>query len=193
MAELNKMVGFVTTTRPEEAIAFYRDKLGFTFRRNDGFALVFDAYGTILRVGKAKKFKAVPIRFSAGKYQTSMQQRHCWHSVGSRSSAFLACPRAKTGSGSLPRAIRWHCSRIPRKMCCRSHRIQFHSETPQRSRISRAITHCGYDLRQFPLTIASVFETMHGHWDLTFDPCECCPMPHVHPHRVEESPNNFAC
>jgi predicted enzyme related to lactoylglutathione lyase len=56
MAKLENMVGFVMTTKPEEAKAFYGGKLGFTFVRDDGFALVFDAHGTMLRIAKAQKF-----------------------------------------------------------------------------------------------------------------------------------------
>ena len=53
---LNKMVGFVTTTAPERARAFYGDTLGFRFIEDDGFALAFDANGTLLRVAKAQSF-----------------------------------------------------------------------------------------------------------------------------------------
>ncbi len=58
MAALTKMIGFVTTTDAEKAKAFYGDALGFTFVKDDGFALVFDAHGTMLRVAKAKEHKA---------------------------------------------------------------------------------------------------------------------------------------
>lgn len=54
--KLDRMVGFVITTKPEEAKAFYTDKLGFTFLRDDGFALVFDANGLMIRAGKMKTF-----------------------------------------------------------------------------------------------------------------------------------------
>jgi catechol 2,3-dioxygenase-like lactoylglutathione lyase family enzyme len=53
---LNRMIGFVTTTHPEEAQAFYAGTLGFRFLGDDGFALVFDANGTMLRVNKARSF-----------------------------------------------------------------------------------------------------------------------------------------
>jgi catechol 2,3-dioxygenase-like lactoylglutathione lyase family enzyme len=51
-----KMIGFVITTRPEDAKVFYERKLGFRFRQDDGFALVFDAHGSMLRVTKVKDF-----------------------------------------------------------------------------------------------------------------------------------------
>jgi len=54
--KLEKMVGFVVTTRPEEAKAFYSEKLGFRFVSDDDFAIVFDANGTMLRVVKAKSW-----------------------------------------------------------------------------------------------------------------------------------------
>jgi catechol 2,3-dioxygenase-like lactoylglutathione lyase family enzyme len=53
---LTRMVGFVTTTAPERARGFYGDILGFRFLEDDGFALSFDANGTLLRVGKAQHF-----------------------------------------------------------------------------------------------------------------------------------------
>jgi catechol 2,3-dioxygenase-like lactoylglutathione lyase family enzyme len=56
MPVLTRMVGFVTTTQPARARAFYEDTLGFAFLGDDGFALAFDANGTSLRVAKAKAF-----------------------------------------------------------------------------------------------------------------------------------------
>ena len=56
MSVLTRMVGFVTTTAPERAKAFYRDTLGFRLVEDDGFALSFDANGTLLRVAKAQSF-----------------------------------------------------------------------------------------------------------------------------------------
>jgi catechol 2,3-dioxygenase-like lactoylglutathione lyase family enzyme len=53
---VDSVVTFLITTRPDEAIAFFRDKLGLTFLRDDGFALVFDINGTMLRVGKMSSF-----------------------------------------------------------------------------------------------------------------------------------------
>ena len=55
---LSKFVGFAITTKPEEAKIFYGEKLGFNFLRDDGFALVFDAHGTMLRVSKMREFTA---------------------------------------------------------------------------------------------------------------------------------------
>lgn len=56
MPVLTRMVAFVTTTNPERARAFYSGILGFRFVVDDGFALVFDANGTMLRIAKAQAF-----------------------------------------------------------------------------------------------------------------------------------------
>ncbi len=59
MTRLTSMIGFVTTTDAEKAKTFYGNVLGFQFVKDDGFALVFDAHGTMLRVAKAKGHKPV--------------------------------------------------------------------------------------------------------------------------------------
>jgi catechol 2,3-dioxygenase-like lactoylglutathione lyase family enzyme len=56
MSVLTKIVGFVNTTKPEEARAFYGGVLGFRLISDDEFALAFDANGTTIRVGKARSF-----------------------------------------------------------------------------------------------------------------------------------------
>ncbi len=60
MIELKRMVGFLTTANPDAASRFYRDSLGFKFIRDDGFALVFDAQGTMLRIAKTKPGQFTP-------------------------------------------------------------------------------------------------------------------------------------
>jgi catechol 2,3-dioxygenase-like lactoylglutathione lyase family enzyme len=49
---LNRVVTFLLTKDPSVCIPFYRDLLGFTYLRDDGFALVFDLHGTLLRISK---------------------------------------------------------------------------------------------------------------------------------------------
>lgn len=62
--KLDKVVTFVVTTKPEDAKAFYRDRLGFKFLQDDSFALVFDAHGTMLRVVKMKPKKFAPASYT---------------------------------------------------------------------------------------------------------------------------------
>lgn len=56
MPVLTRMVGFLTTSNPEEAKAFYGGMLRFRLISDDDFALAFDANGTMIRVGKAQSF-----------------------------------------------------------------------------------------------------------------------------------------
>ncbi len=53
----HKLVAFVITTDAERAKAFYGGTLGLRFIANDGFAVVFDANGTTVRVGIAKELQ----------------------------------------------------------------------------------------------------------------------------------------
>jgi catechol 2,3-dioxygenase-like lactoylglutathione lyase family enzyme len=53
---LDHVVTFLLTKNPEASKRFYRDALGFKFLRDDGFALVFDAQGTMLRISKMADF-----------------------------------------------------------------------------------------------------------------------------------------
>jgi len=53
---MDNVVTFLLTQNPEAAIAFYRDRLGLKFLRDDGFALVFDLNGVMLRIGKVPSF-----------------------------------------------------------------------------------------------------------------------------------------
>ena len=64
MTELKRMVAFVVTTKPDAAIEFYRDKMGFKFAGDDGFALVFDAHGTMLRIAKMQEGQFQPARYT---------------------------------------------------------------------------------------------------------------------------------
>ena len=56
-----KLVGFVATTDFARARAFYGDVLGLKFLKDDGFALVFEASGVMVRVAKVPgEFKPAP-------------------------------------------------------------------------------------------------------------------------------------
>jgi catechol 2,3-dioxygenase-like lactoylglutathione lyase family enzyme len=57
---MDSVVTFLLTQNPEAAIAFYRDKLGLNYLRDDGFALVFDLHGVMLRIGKVPSFTPAP-------------------------------------------------------------------------------------------------------------------------------------
>lgn len=48
------IVAFIPTKDPEKARAFYEGVLGLRFVKDDGFALVLDANGIMVRVAKAQ-------------------------------------------------------------------------------------------------------------------------------------------
>jgi catechol 2,3-dioxygenase-like lactoylglutathione lyase family enzyme len=56
----NRAIAFVATSRPAEALAFYRDVLGLSLVEDSPFAIVFDAFGTMLRVQKAAQVVLAP-------------------------------------------------------------------------------------------------------------------------------------
>lgn len=53
---MDSLVTFLLTQNSDAALSFYRDTLGLTFLRDDGFALVFDVKGVMLRIGKVPTF-----------------------------------------------------------------------------------------------------------------------------------------
>ena len=69
------IVAFVATTDPKRAKAFYVKTLGLRLVSEDGFALAFDAGGTMLRVAIVKTLQPAGTRSLAGSCRTS--QRPC--------------------------------------------------------------------------------------------------------------------
>jgi catechol 2,3-dioxygenase-like lactoylglutathione lyase family enzyme len=60
MLSTSPLVAFVPTQNSIGAHAFYADTLGLRFVSDDGFALVFDANGTMLRIVRAGDFTPFP-------------------------------------------------------------------------------------------------------------------------------------
>lgn len=55
-----KVIGFVPTTDPVRARAFYEKQLCLTFVSEDAFALMFDANGTMIRVACVATYTPAP-------------------------------------------------------------------------------------------------------------------------------------
>ena len=64
-----KLIGFVPNTDFARAKAFYVDVLGLRFIKDDGFALVLDANGNMVRVLKVADLK--PAQFTALGWEVS--------------------------------------------------------------------------------------------------------------------------
>ncbi len=60
MLSSNKIVAFVPTRDSAKARSFYEGVLGLRFVKDDGFALVLDANGIMIRVAKAPEFTPAP-------------------------------------------------------------------------------------------------------------------------------------
>jgi catechol 2,3-dioxygenase-like lactoylglutathione lyase family enzyme len=60
MLAKSKIIAFVPTRNPARARKFYERTLGLRFVRDDHFALVFNAGGTMLRVAKVPQFTPAP-------------------------------------------------------------------------------------------------------------------------------------
>ena len=60
MLGANNIIAFVPTKNPDKARAFYEGMLGLRFVKDDGFAMVFDANGIMIRVAKAGDFTPAP-------------------------------------------------------------------------------------------------------------------------------------
>jgi catechol 2,3-dioxygenase-like lactoylglutathione lyase family enzyme len=56
----SKIVAFAGVANADRARAFYRDTLGLRLVSEDGFALAFDANGTMLRVSLVREVVAAP-------------------------------------------------------------------------------------------------------------------------------------
>jgi len=54
------IIAFVPTKDSEKARSFYEGVLGLRFVSDDGFALVFNAHGLMIRVVKVQQFTPVP-------------------------------------------------------------------------------------------------------------------------------------
>ena len=57
-----RLVGFIPTADAERARAFYEGTLGMRFVQDDGFAMVLDAGGTMMRLVRVGEF--TPARFT---------------------------------------------------------------------------------------------------------------------------------
>jgi len=60
MLTTSKIVGFVATTKPDEAKQFYEKKLGLKLLEQSPFALVFRSGDTTVRVQKVESLSAAP-------------------------------------------------------------------------------------------------------------------------------------
>jgi hypothetical protein len=117
-----KIVAFVPTRDAKKARTFYEGVLGLRLVSDDGFALVFDANGIMVRVAEVPP-PFTPAQFTILGWQVTeiekvaagLQGKVC----SSRGMDFWN--RTSLGSGLRRLGRKWRGSRIPTGMSCRSH------------------------------------------------------------------------
>jgi hypothetical protein len=107
------IVAFVPTRDPEKARAFYEGVLGFRFIKDDGFALVLDANGIMVRVAEAPEFKPAPFTILGWQVSGIEKVVAALQGKGVHFERFGFLNKANWGFGRLPRATRLLGSRTP--------------------------------------------------------------------------------
>ena len=102
MVALNKVVTFVATTNSQKARKFYEESLGLRFVSDDGFALVFDIDGTMLRIAKVPDFR--PATFTVLGWEVSDIEKSVTelNARGVSFERFLGMPQDGLGIWSAP-------------------------------------------------------------------------------------------
>jgi len=102
MAGLNKVLTFVATRNPKAARVFYEQKLGLKFVADDGFALVFDIGGIMLRIATVKEF--TPAQFTVLGWEVSAIEKSVaeLNAKGVSFERFPGLPQDKLGIWNAP-------------------------------------------------------------------------------------------
>jgi catechol 2,3-dioxygenase-like lactoylglutathione lyase family enzyme len=102
MAALNKVVTFVATTNPKKAKKFYEEKLGLRFVSDDGFALVFDIKGIMLRIARVPDFTPLPFTVLGWEVSNIEKSVSDLTAKGVSFERFPGMPQDKSGIWSAP-------------------------------------------------------------------------------------------
>jgi catechol 2,3-dioxygenase-like lactoylglutathione lyase family enzyme len=100
------IVAFVPTKDAAKARSFYEGVLGLHFIKDDGFAMVLDANGIMVRVAKAPDFK--PAQFTILGWQVSRIEKvvAALQGKGVHFERFSFFEQENSGFGQLPPATR---------------------------------------------------------------------------------------
>ena len=107
------IIAFVPTMDSAKARAFYEGVLGLRFVKDDGFALVLDANGIMVRVAKMKEFVPALSRSSAGRCPISKMLFAAFRKEESSSRSSDSSTRTNWGSGLHLPETKLCGSRIP--------------------------------------------------------------------------------
>jgi catechol 2,3-dioxygenase-like lactoylglutathione lyase family enzyme len=106
MAALNKVVTFVATTNPQKAKKFYEEKLGLQFVSDDGFALVFDIDGIMLRIAKVPDFRPAPFTVLGWEVSNIEESVAALNADGVEFERFPGMPQDQLGIWNAPGGAR---------------------------------------------------------------------------------------
>jgi len=101
-----KLVAFVTVSDAARARTFYRDLLGLRLISEDGFALVFDANGTMLRVAIAAQVTAAPYTVLGWEVADIFATVHELSAAGVRFERYHGMPQDEFGIWQSPSGAR---------------------------------------------------------------------------------------
>jgi hypothetical protein len=113
------IIVFVPTKDPAKARAFYEGTLGLRFVKDDGFAMVLDANGIMVRVSKAE-FTPVPFTILGWQVTEIEKMVKALQQKGVHFERFGFSSRMNLGYGPRPPATRWRGSRILMAISCQS-------------------------------------------------------------------------
>ena len=101
-----KIMAFAATQNPDAARTFYRDVLGLRLIGEDGFALMFDANGTILRVSFVKEVAAAPYTVLGWQVDDIVPTLEELRQAGVRFERYPALPQDTLGIWTAPGGVK---------------------------------------------------------------------------------------
>lgn len=102
MLNNEKIVAFVGISNADKARAFYRDTLGLTMVHEDGFALVFDVVGIMLRVTPVGEVRPQPYTVLGWQVQDATATVRAMAAAGVKLERYPHVPQDEDGIWTAP-------------------------------------------------------------------------------------------
>jgi catechol 2,3-dioxygenase-like lactoylglutathione lyase family enzyme len=102
MLNNEKIMSFVGVSDADKARAFYRDTLGLTMLYEDGFALVFDVGGTMLRVTLVGEVHPQPYTVLGWQVADAAATTRALASAGVKAERYSHVPQDEDGIWTAP-------------------------------------------------------------------------------------------
>jgi catechol 2,3-dioxygenase-like lactoylglutathione lyase family enzyme len=102
MLNNEKIVAFVGVSNADKARAFYRDTLGLTMVHEDGFALVFDVAGIMLRVTPVGEVRPQPYTVLGWQVQDATATVRAMAAAGVKLERYPHVPQDEDGIWTAP-------------------------------------------------------------------------------------------